>query len=103
MDKDQKHIAELFNKFENGLFKLIFMEAALSRIFHENFGESKNKPMIISDYNRITANCEGTKCHPSGELMSRHLLRVRPLAVGNHSFASCPFQLTQPQLVKYPG
>lgn len=59
--------------------------------------------MITGNYNRIITNYEGTNCPPSGEPMLRHLLRVRPLAVVNHSFTSCPFQLTQHQLVKYPG
>ncbi|MCG8640290.1 MAG: hypothetical protein MI862_11155 [Desulfobacterales bacterium] len=29
MDKNQMQIAELFNRFESSIFKLIFMEAAL--------------------------------------------------------------------------
>ena len=59
--------------------------------------------MVTVNYNKFDTNCEGIKCHPSGEPMLRHLLRVRPLAVGHHSVASCLLQLTQHQLVKYPG
>ena len=49
--------------------------------------------MITINYNKFTTNCEGTKCHPSGEPLLRHLLRVRPLAVGHHSVTSCLLQL----------
>ena len=54
-------------------------------------------------YNRIDTNCEGTNCHPSGEPLLRHLLRVRPLAVGHHSVAPRPLQLTQHQKVHFSG
>ena len=59
--------------------------------------------MITKCYKKDVVNFVGEKCHPSsGEPILLHLLRDRPLAVGNHSFASCFLQLKQNPIVKYP-
>ena len=59
MDKNQIHIAELFNRFESSISKLIFMEAALRGMIQTGIiGEPKVSEGISCVFTAIVQDYE---------------------------------------------